>query len=60
MDQMMVDVTDIPEVRTGDEAVILGRDGEEEISAELFGKWANSFSYEVLCTFLPRVERIYE
>ncbi len=60
MDQMMVDVSDIPEVKVGDFAVILGKSGTEEISADLFGKWANSFSYEVLCTFLPRVERIYE
>ncbi|MBQ3075546.1 MAG: alanine racemase [Clostridia bacterium] len=59
MDQMMVDVTDIPEVKVGDHAVILGKSGEEEITADLLGKWANSFSYEVLCTFLPRVERIY-
>lgn len=59
MDQMMVDVTQIPEVKVGDDAVILGRDGEEEITADLLGKWANSFSYEVLSTFLPRVERIY-
>jgi len=59
MDQMMVDVTDIPETRAGDCAVILGKSGEEEITADLLGSWADSFSYEVLCTFLPRVERIY-
>lgn len=60
MDQTMVDVTDIPETQVGDSAVILGKSGEEEITADLLGSWANSFSYEVLCTFLPRVERIYE
>ena len=59
MDQMMVDVTQIPEVRVGDDVVILGKSGEEEISADLLGKWANSFSYEVLCTFLPRVQKTY-
>ena len=59
MDQMMVDATEIPEVKVGDEAVILGKSGSEEISADLLGEWANSFSYEVLCTFLPRVQRIY-
>ncbi len=59
MDQMMVDVTEIPEVKVGDDAVLLGRDGDEEITADLLGKWTNSFSYEVLSTFLPRVERIY-
>ena len=59
MDQMMVDVTEIPEVQAGDDAVILGKSGTEEISADLLGSWADSFSYEVLSTFLPRVERIY-
>ena len=59
MDQMMVDATEIPEVKVGDEAVILGKSGSEEISADLLGEWADSFSYEVLCTFLPRVQRIY-
>ncbi len=59
MDQMMVDVTDLPEVKVGDTVVVLGKSGEEEISADLLGQWANSFSYEVLCTFLPRVQRIY-
>ena len=59
MDQMMVDVTEIPEVREGDTAILLGKSGKEEISADLLGTWANSFSYEMLCTFLPRVKRIY-
>ncbi len=59
MDQMMVDVTDIPEAAVGDMAVIMGKDGQEEIRAEMIGRWAHSFHYEVLCTFLPRVRRIY-
>ncbi|MBE6712123.1 MAG: alanine racemase [Ruminococcaceae bacterium] len=56
MDQMMVDVTSIPETKVGDEVTVMGKSGETEISAELLGEWANSFSYEVLCTFLPRVK----
>ncbi len=59
MDQMMVDVSDIPETCVGDEAVLLGSSGSEEITADLLGSWANSFSYEVLSAFLPRVEKIY-
>ena len=59
MDQMMVDASEIPEVKVGDAAVMLGKSGEEEISADLLGQWANSFSYEVLCTFLPRVRKTY-
>ncbi|MBR2616469.1 MAG: alanine racemase, partial [Clostridia bacterium] len=59
MDQIMVDVTEIPEISVGEEAVILGESGEEALWAEEFGALCHSFSYEVLCTFLPRVRRIY-
>ena len=59
MDQIMVDITDIPEVEVADEAVVLGRSGEEEITAEYLGSLSDSFHYEVICTYLPRVGRIY-
>ncbi len=60
MDQIMVDVTDIPGVSVEDEAVILGKSGNEEISAETLGSMCHSFNYEVVCNFMPRVKRIYE
>lgn len=59
MDQIMVDVTDIPNVKTGDIAVILGKSGNEEITAEELGMLCHSFSYEVICTYMPRIRRIY-
>ncbi|MGN1419519.1 MAG: alanine racemase [Acutalibacteraceae bacterium] len=59
MDQIMVDVTDIPDVKVGDLAVIMGKMGDEEISAETLGELCHSFDYEVVCTFLPRVKRYY-
>lgn len=59
MDQIMVDVTDIPDVQVGDHAVIMGKMGDEELSAETLGDLCYSFDYEVVCTFLPRVKRIY-
>ncbi|MBQ8502651.1 MAG: alanine racemase [Clostridia bacterium] len=59
MDQIMVDVTDIPDVRVGDKAVILGRSGNEEITADELGAMCHSFSYEIICTFMPRIKRIY-
>ena len=59
MDQIMVDVTDIDDIRVGDRVIILGKSGDEEISAEAFGKMANSFAYEVICTFMPRIKRVY-
>lgn len=60
MDQIMVDVTDIENVKVGDEAVIMGKDGSEEITPEILGELCESFNYEVVCTFMPRVKRIYE
>ena len=59
MDQFMVDVTEIPNVRPGDRVVLMGKDGEEEISAETIGTAANSFNYEQVCDVARRVERVY-
>ena len=60
MDLVMVDVTDIEGVCVGDEAVIIGKSGEREISANDYGKMYGSFAYEALCTFSPRAEKIYK
>ena len=59
MDQIMVDVTDIANVTVGDHAVILGCSGDLRITAEELGAMTNSFHYEVVCNFMPRVKRIY-
>ena len=59
MDQIMVDVSDIEQVSIGDRAVILGKDGNSVISAEELGEMSDSFNYEVLCNFMPRIKRIY-
>ena len=59
MDQIMVDVSDIEQVSIGDRAVILGKDGSSVISAEELGEMSDSFNYEVLCNFMPRIKRIY-
>jgi alanine racemase len=59
MDQMMVDVTDIPGVQTGDEAVLIGKQGRQTIDAEEMAGWAETISYEILLSVSPRVPRIY-
>lgn len=60
MDQCMVDVTDIPEAKQGDTVTLLGRDGDDFISAEEIGATVgNSFHYEVVCDISKRVPRIY-
>ncbi len=60
MDQFVVDVTDIPNVQVGDEAVLLGRQKEACISADEMAAWAaGTISYEVLLSISARVPRVY-
>ena len=59
MDQLMVDVTDIPEVKQGDTVVLVGRSGSEEITVEQIAAAADSFNYEFVCGISRRVPRIY-
>lgn len=60
MDLIMVDVSEIPNVAVGDLATVLGKNGEARITAEELGALCHSFCYEVICTFMPRVKRIYK
>jgi alanine racemase len=57
MDFILIDVTDCPAVREGDEVVLLGRQGDNEISADQMAEWANTISYEILCSVGKRVPR---
>jgi len=59
MDQMMVDVTDIPETQPGDRVTLVGTDGEETITMEAIAAAADSFNYEFVCGISRRVPRIY-
>jgi alanine racemase len=59
MDLTMIDVTDIRNVQQGDEVVLLGRQGDAEISADEMAAWANTISYEILTSIGARVPRIH-
>ena len=59
MDQMMVDVTDIPDVQVNDRVTLVGTDGEETITMEQIAEAADSFNYEFVCGISRRVPRIY-
>jgi alanine racemase len=59
MDLTMIDVTDIRGVSQGDEVVLLGKQGEETISADEMAGWADTISYEVLTSISARVPRIH-
>jgi alanine racemase len=58
MDQTMIDVTDIPDVRQGDEVVLIGRQGQEEITAEEVAASLGTINYEVVSEILARVPRV--
>jgi alanine racemase len=60
MDLTLVDVTDVPGVREGDEIVLIGRRGGERISVEDLASKLDTISYEILCGIGKRVPRIYE
>ena len=57
MDQMMADVSALEDVAPGDEAVLMGIDGEDGIDAEELGRWSGTISYEVLLAATERVHR---
>ena len=59
MDQIMVDVTDIPGAAVGDEVVLLGRQGDDCIDAEEMADWLGTISYEVICSPSKRIPRVY-
>ena len=57
MDQMMVDVTGIPDIHEGDEAILWG--GAVSDDAETIARKTDTISYEVLCGVSRRVPRVY-
>ena len=59
MDQILVDVSRIPDVRVGDEVVLFGRQGREEITAQEVASWARTIALEILCSPTKRVPRVY-
>jgi alanine racemase len=59
MDMVMVDVTAIPGVMVGDDVVLIGRQGQEDVTAADIATWTDTIPYEVLCLIGPRVPRLY-
>jgi len=57
MNIMMVDVTDVPEVSVGDHAVLLGRQGQSEVTAEELAELSGTINYEFLSRLSPAIPR---
>jgi alanine racemase len=58
MDQIMIDVTDIPDVEVGEVVTLLGKQGEKSISAEDWADKLGTISWEILCGFKHRLPRV--
>ncbi|OXM88400.1 alanine racemase [Paenibacillus rigui] len=59
MDQCMMNVTGIADIHNEEEVVILGRQGEEKITAEEHASWLGTVNYEIICMISHRVPRVY-
>lgn len=59
MDQCMIDITDIEDVRVGDTVTVIGRSKSREISMDDAASWAGTINYEVACLVGKRVPRVY-
>ncbi|MEI6863444.1 MAG: alanine racemase [Candidatus Omnitrophota bacterium] len=60
MDQTMIDVGHIRRAKIGDEVVLIGRQGMEEIRTEKLARTAGTIAYEVVCGISNRVPRVYK
>lgn len=60
MDMFMIDVTEIENVSLYDEVVLIGKQGQEYISATEMASWINTINYEVVCNISSRVPRHYQ
>ena len=59
MDQCMIDVTDVPDVKIGDEVIIMGSDGKNTILADDIANATGTINYEILCAFGQRLPKVY-
>lgn len=59
MDQCMVALDSVPDAQIGDEVVLIGRQGDERITAEDLGRLWGTINYEVTCGLTARVPRVY-
>ena len=58
MDQLMLDVTDIPDLEVGEVVTLLGKDGENQITADDWAAILGTISWEILCGFKHRLPRV--
>jgi alanine racemase len=57
MNIFMVDLTDVPQVELGDEVILIGSDGDAEITADELAELTQSINYEILARLSPAIPR---
>jgi alanine racemase len=60
MDMTMVDATDVPGVAPGTDVTLIGREDDQQITANDLALWMGTISYEILCRLGRRVQRVYK
>lgn len=60
MDAFMIDVTHIPGVKVGDEVVLMGKQGKDQITAHDLGEWTGTFAYEIMTRMGKRLPVVYK
>lgn len=60
MDQCMIDVTDVGEVKVGDEVILLGEQGNVKFNADDMAEIMDTINYEILCMLKHRIPRVYK
>ncbi len=58
MDQLMLDVSAIPDLQTGEVVTLIGQDGDVQISADDWAQTLGTISWEILCSFKHRLPRV--
>jgi alanine racemase len=60
MDQLMLDVTEVPSVQTGDTVTLMGSDGEQAVTADEIAERTGTINYEIVCGVATRVPRVFK
>ena len=60
MDQCMVDVTDLKDVKVGDEVILLGESGDLKFNADDMAEIMGTINYEIICMLKQRIPRVYK
>ncbi len=58
MDQLMLDVSEIPEARAGDRVTVVGKDGDLAVTFDDLARWIGTINYEVVCGISKRIPRL--